>query len=137
MLLICDASNALVEHRDKRADRDRQLVESVIATFRNGGNVLIPVDSAGRVLELCLFLDQYWQSQRLVQYSLVLLSTQAYNVTAAAATLLEWMSEHIAVAFQNATTEAPFALPTVHRCHSIDDLAKGKRTMNGVSSYDL
>jgi cleavage and polyadenylation specificity factor subunit 2 len=32
----------------------------VLKTVRGGGNVLIPTDSSGRVLELMRVLDQYW-----------------------------------------------------------------------------
>jgi Cft2 family RNA processing exonuclease len=32
----------------------------ILKTVRGGGNVLIPTDSSGRVLELMRVLDQYW-----------------------------------------------------------------------------
>ncbi len=76
LLIVADCSNTLVEAPARRADRDKQLLESVVSTFRAGGNVLLPIDTAGRALELAYFLDQYWQSQRIAAYSLVLLSTQ-------------------------------------------------------------
>lgn len=46
-----------------------------MATLRGDGNVLLPVDSAGRVLELLLFLDGYWAERRVV-YPLVFLNRQ-------------------------------------------------------------
>ncbi len=96
MLLICDSSNALVEHKDKRGDRDRQLFDGILTTLRGGGNCLIPTDSAGRVLELALVLDQCWHAQRpAAPGSLVLLSSQVHNVTLAASSLLEWMNEKV------------------------------------------
>ncbi len=134
MLLICGASNALTEHRDKRADRDKQLIESLTTTLRGGGNVLIPTDSSGRVLELALLLDQWWQAQRpSAPGSLVLLSSQAYNMTVAASSLLEWMSERMSKSFQN-TADSPFALPMVHRCHSTEDLARVPQPMVVLAS---
>lgn len=38
----------------------RQIMMEVLKTVRGGGNVLIPTDSSGRVLELMRVLDQYW-----------------------------------------------------------------------------
>ena len=134
MLLICGSSNALTEHRDKRGDRDKQLIEGVLTTLRGGGNALVPTDSAGRVLELALVLDQCWQAQRpAAPGSLVLLGTQVHNVTLAASSLLEWMSERMAKAFQN-SAETPFALPMVHRCAAIEDLARVSQPMVVLAS---
>lgn len=76
-LLITDAYNALTSH-PPRKERDKQLMgalavalrgsltlivfaaETVLGTVRGGGSVLLPVDSAGRVLELALCLHQQW-----------------------------------------------------------------------------
>ena len=38
----------------------------ILKTVRNGGNVLIPTDSSGRVLELMRVLDQYWIQNKFV-----------------------------------------------------------------------
>lgn len=37
-----------------------QIMVEILKTVRGGGNVLIPTDSSGRVLELMRVLDQYW-----------------------------------------------------------------------------
>ncbi len=121
MLLICGSSNALTVHTDKRGDRDKALTDKVAATMRAGGNMLIPLDATGRVLEVALLLDAWWQKVR-PQGSLVMLSSQAYNMTMAVGSLLEWMARNVTQQFQNA---AEFALlPTVHRVHTIDDLKR-------------
>lgn len=39
-----------------------QLTDSIFKTLHTGGNVLIPTDTAGRVLEIALRLDIAWQS---------------------------------------------------------------------------
>ena len=39
------------------------LQTAVAEALRNGGNVLLPVDSAGRVLELIILLEDFWTSQ--------------------------------------------------------------------------
>lgn len=59
-LLITDAHNSLYSH-PPRKDRDKQLIETIVNTLRNEGNVLLPCDTAGRVLELALLLEDYWQ----------------------------------------------------------------------------
>lgn len=51
-------------------------------TLRGDGNVLIAVDTAGRVLELAQLLDQIWRTKDagLGVYSLALLNNVSYNV---------------------------------------------------------
>lgn len=72
------------------------------------GNVLLPVDAAGRLLELVLLLEDHWDKQKLT-YPLVLLSPMAYNVLELASSQLEWMSHHIGQQFER-TKRNPFAV---------------------------
>ena len=44
---------------------EAELIESIMAALRRDGNVLLPVDASGRVLELLLLLDRHWEKQRL------------------------------------------------------------------------
>ena len=55
---------------------------NVMETLRGDGNVLIAVDTAGRVLELAQLLDQIWRTKDagLGVYSLALLNNVSYNV---------------------------------------------------------
>jgi predicted metal-dependent RNase len=41
----------------------QDLKDSILSTVRSGGNVLLPTDAAGRVLELVLFLDRLWNTE--------------------------------------------------------------------------
>ena len=50
----------------------------MLSTLRGDGNVLLPVDTAGRVLELVLLLEGHWAEHRLT-YPLVLLSPMAVS----------------------------------------------------------
>ena len=72
-LLITDAYNMLYQQA-KRATRDEKLMNNIFSTLRGGGNVLIAVDTAGRVLELASMLDSLWRNQEsgLRAYSLVI-----------------------------------------------------------------
>lgn len=58
-MLITDSMQFYGE-QPKLKDRDNRLMKNVVEKIRKGGNVLIPCDSAGRVLELMRVLDQYW-----------------------------------------------------------------------------
>lgn len=55
---------------------------NILQTLRGGGNVLIAVDTSGRVLELVHMLDQLWRNKDsgLIAYSLALLNNVSYNV---------------------------------------------------------
>lgn len=80
-LFITDAYNANYI-QPRRRERDEQLLAMILHTLRNGGNVLIAVDTAGRVLELAHMLDQLWRTKDsgLSPYSLALVNCVAYNV---------------------------------------------------------
>ncbi len=68
-LLITDSFNALYK-QPRRKDRDEELLTNILKTVRNGGDVLLVLDTAGRVLELAHLLDQVetgprqWRGQR-------------------------------------------------------------------------
>ncbi len=38
--------------------------EVVVATLRGDGSVLIPVDAAGRMLEVALLLEEFWDQEK-------------------------------------------------------------------------
>ena len=55
-----------------QAQAERNLTEQVLSVLRRDGNVLLPADAAGRVLELLLLLNTLWEQQRLqATYSLI------------------------------------------------------------------
>ncbi len=72
------------------------------------GNVLIPVDAAGRLLELVLLLERYWDKAKL-RAALVLLSPVAFNVLEFAKSQLAWMSDSLSRNFEN-SRHNPFSL---------------------------
>jgi cleavage and polyadenylation specificity factor subunit 2 len=99
-LLITDAFNSMYE-QERRRIRDEKLMSrltiilrgkiiqflfpftaNILQTLRKGGNVLISVDTAGRVLEISHMLDQLWRNKDsgLMAYSVVLLNNVSYNV---------------------------------------------------------
>ncbi len=84
------------------------------------GNVLVPVDAAGRVLELLLVLEAAWAAMRL-SYGLALLSPVAFNALEFAKSQLEWMAEGLTHSLEARKTN-PFALrcaphaPALNKC---------------------
>lgn len=57
--MITDAFNAMY-NQPRRKQRDEQLVTKLLSTIRDGGDVMIVIDTAGRVLEIAHLLDQLW-----------------------------------------------------------------------------
>ena len=95
-ILITDAFNGTY-FPEKRPVRDEQLTVNIMSTLRERGNVLICVDTAGRVLELAQLLDNLWKNEEsgLNQYSLAFLSNMSYNVMEFAKSQMEWMSDRL------------------------------------------
>ena len=118
-LLITDAFNARGEPPPKTRDDD--LMKAVLRAVRSDGNVLVPVDPAGRVLELLLLLEERWAKQQLGAYQLVLLTTVAYNTMEFARSHLEWMGENVGRNFDRDRLNA-FNTRYLTLCHSLDEL---------------
>ena len=45
--------------------RDNDLIDAILRSVRQDGNVLVPIDPAGRVLELMLVLEERWAQKQL------------------------------------------------------------------------
>jgi cleavage and polyadenylation specificity factor subunit 2 len=92
-VLITDALNALTAQAPLR-DRNQQLLDLISGAVAAGGNVLLPVDTAGRVLELLLCLEQQWSPQRSA-VPVVFLTNVAHTTAEYARSHLEWMSDAV------------------------------------------
>lgn len=123
-LLITDAFNATYQQARRRA-RDEKLMTNILQTLRNSGNVLVAVDTAGRVLELAHMLDQLWRNKEsgLLAYSLALLNNVSYNVVEFAKSQIEWMSDKLMRSFEGARNN-PFQFKHLQLCHSMAELSK-------------
>ena len=70
------------------------VIPPVLETLRRQGNVLLPVDAGGRILELLYGLNKYWaENQGMKQYPLVFLSNMGPHLKAYAQCQLEWTSD--------------------------------------------
>ncbi|XP_043473723.1 probable cleavage and polyadenylation specificity factor subunit 2 [Leptopilina heterotoma] len=123
-LLITDAFNATYQQARRRT-RDEKLMTNILQTLRGGGNVLVGVDTAGRVLELAHMLDQLWRNKDsgLLAYSLALLNNVSYNVVEFAKSQIEWMSDKLMRSFEGARNN-PFQFKHLQLCHSMAELSQ-------------
>lgn len=121
-LLIVDSFNAQYQQARRRA-RDEKLMTNILQTLRNNGNVMVTVDTAGRVLELAHMLDQLWKNKEsgLMAYSLALLNNVSYNVVEFSKSQIEWMSSKLMKSFEGARNN-PFQFRHVKLCHSMAEL---------------
>lgn len=103
-VLITDAFNAL-NNQPSRRQRDQEFLDSIEKTVNVGGNVLLPVDTAGRVLELILTLEQHW-TQKQLSAPIYFLSYVSSSTIDYVKSFLEWMSDSIAKAFEHTRDNA-------------------------------
>ena len=114
LLLLVNSTQAVAQARaGGYPDAARTASASAQLTLRAGsacaGNVLLPVDTAGRALEVLLLLDRHWDRAKLY-FTLVFVAPQARQVLELAKTQLTWMSDAVLQAFER-TQSNPFALP--------------------------
>jgi len=100
---------------------ERNLTEAVLSVLRRDGNVLLPVDASGRVLELVLLLERHWDKQRLGQaYNLIWFAPMAHNTIEFVRAQLEWMAAALGQQFDSQAGH-PFALRHVQMCSSAQE----------------
>ncbi|PSC73960.1 cleavage and polyadenylation specificity factor subunit 2 [Micractinium conductrix] len=119
-LLISDALNAL-QSAPEKSTKEKDLLEAVMTTLRGDGSVLLPIDTAGRLLELVLLLEKHWSEHRLT-YPLVLLSAMAYSTLEFAKSQLEWMNEALTRQLGHAR-DNPFSTRFLKLCSSREELS--------------
>jgi hypothetical protein len=103
-------------------------------TLRGNGNVLMPVDTAGRVLEILLTLECWWQHQRL-GYPLFLLNNVSKSMVESAGTFLEWGSDEISEKFSNDRIN-PYEFKHVRCISTLEELqdVQGPKVVLATSS---
>lgn len=120
-LLITDASNASYIQK-KQSKRDDDIKKTILETLRGGGNILIAADTAGRVLELSLFLDNLWSKPEFSAYSLAMVSNVANKVIDIARSTIEWMSARFIKTFEE-KRDSPFRFKHLQLKQNLQDLA--------------
>lgn len=120
-VLITDAYNALNNQLYKR-QRDQEFLDTILKTLRADGSVLLPVDTAGRALEIILILEQYWGQQHL-SFPIYFLTNVATSTIDYVKSFLEWMNDSIGKSFEH-TRENPFQLKNVTLLINKNELEK-------------
>lgn len=122
-------------------DPRTQLAPAVLSTLAQGGNVLVPVASVGRLLELALALGEQWRRER-VQFGLALLAPYGERILGLARAQLEYAGAAFRDAFQaslatrsrraNQGAVNPFLFPdlrVVSDAEGIADLPRGPKVV--------
>jgi cleavage and polyadenylation specificity factor subunit 2 len=101
---------------------EKTLVETILAVLRRDGNVLMPVDASGRVLELVLFLSQHWDRHRFAgAYNLCWVGPMTRNTLDYARSQLEWMAAPLGSQFDSQRGH-PYQLGNANVCSSLTEL---------------
>lgn len=99
-----------------------EMIETVLSTLRRGGNVLLPTDTSGRVLELLYVLNQHWERHRLgAAYNLCWVGSMVHNTLDFVRSQLEWMAAPLGAQFDSGRGH-PFALKSVQMFTSVAEL---------------
>ncbi|KAJ2076801.1 hypothetical protein H4R24_005495 [Coemansia sp. RSA 988] len=121
-LLITGAYTAL--HRvPPRKRRVECFLDTVARAVRRGGNVLVPVDSAARVLELAYILNEWWarDKARRDTHALCLLAQCSRKTRSFAQSLAGWMGGGVEAQLADRDAK-PFDLRHVSAVESIEEL---------------
>ncbi|GMT08469.1 hypothetical protein PENTCL1PPCAC_30643, partial [Pristionchus entomophagus] len=123
-LLITDSFNAQYK-QPGRKQRDEQLVTKLIRTLNDGGDCLVVIDTAGRVLEIAHMMDSLWgnKDSQLSPYNLVMLSHVASSVVRFASPQIEWMSDKVMRSFEMGRNN-PFQFTHVQLCHTHAEVSR-------------
>ncbi|KAH3763735.1 cleavage and polyadenylation specificity factor subunit 2 [Pelomyxa schiedti] len=134
-ILITDAYNASNTQATRRK-RDTELVVSITETLKNGGNVLLPIDTAGRSLELALCLEKHWAHNRFGHFGLALLNYKSFYTLEFAKSQIEWMSDSITKSFEANRDNPvnPFAFSYLKLTQSLSELSTLPRPMCVLAS---
>ncbi|KAG8464044.1 hypothetical protein KFE25_000212 [Diacronema lutheri] len=114
-------AHALSRELPPRKQRVAAFLNAAVGALRAGAPVLVPVDSAGRCLEIAHVLDAHWASAKLAHYPIALVGHTALNTLEFAKAQMEWMSDAVIRAFD--VSGQPLAFKHVYPCHSLDELA--------------
>ncbi|KAJ3290511.1 cleavage and polyadenylation specificity factor subunit 2 [Rhizoclosmatium sp. JEL0117] len=127
-VLITDAYNAqysFLNSQNRRPLRDNAFFENIRSSLRSGGNVLIPVASTTRSLELTFLLEDYWaRNQDLAKNfpHIYFLSPMSPRVLHAARRNTEWMGQGIAKLLTQQDHRLPFDFRHITAIQSLEEI---------------
>eukprot|EP00479_Gromia_sphaerica_P011846 TRINITY_DN6022_c0_g1_i1.p1 TRINITY_DN6022_c0_g1~~TRINITY_DN6022_c0_g1_i1.p1 ORF type:complete len:250 (+),score=27.03 TRINITY_DN6022_c0_g1_i1:201-950(+) len=127
-VLITDAFNYGWSHKNRKF-RDSELIEKLMSALRDCGNVLIPTDTAGRVLELLMILHQHWtvtNSQLCILWCISQIRLK--HTIDFANSMIEWMSDSVQRQF-DADRAGPFNFENLRIATKRSDLERCPKPM--------
>ena len=133
-LFVSDAMSFGRQTKDRNAV-ERSLIDACMSTVRGDGNVLIPIDAAGRLFEVLLVLERHWSEHRLT-YPLLLVGPMARTTLDFARSSLEWMNENLTKSFGH-SKDNPFNFRYLKAFTSLAGLKKLPRGPKVVLATDL
>ena len=142
-LLITDANHDSNSQQMPTKERDLAFqgltelnVDMISDRIKENSNILIPVETSTRVLELCLFLDSFWEEKG-ISYHLVFLSHQSQATLNSAKTMLEWMGEGVAQSFVSRDQAFDFRhLKCLSSLNELDELIGPKLVLASFPTLD-
>jgi len=124
MMMMRNKKNKAILNKPSVGRDEGELVETILSTLRRGGNVLLPVDASGRVLELIYLLNQHWEKHRLSSaYNLCWVGSMVHNTIEFVKSQLEWMNENLGSQFDCGRGH-PFNLKHVDLFNSVAELER-------------
>ena len=101
---LCILGADLLSRPAPPEDRDTTIIDTIMATLRRDGDVLIPVDATGRVLEILILLEEHWShlygDGTAAPYSVVFYSEYSLCTAKIAEQSLEWSNESLRRRFE-------------------------------------
>ena len=135
-LLITDAFHDSNSEQMPTKARDLAFQEMIADRIRDNANILIPVETSTRILELCLFLDAFWEEKN-ISYHLIFLSHQSQATLNAAKTMLEWMGEGVAQSFVSRDQAFDFRhMKCLSSLNELDELIGPKLVLSSFPSLE-
>lgn len=117
--LIVSATNAMT-HTEARGPSD--LISAVTTVVGRRGNVLIPTDTAGRLLEVAAVLHEAWErTSSLRSATLVVLHPLSARTLEFARSMIEWMSDEVVKRF-DISRENLFTMQHIRLVQTLEDL---------------
>ena len=120
-LVITSAGSAA--SASSKASSSSLLQDMVLKTLRNDGNVLIPVDASGRVLEVLMTLNALWEDKRLT-YPLLFVGPMVKATMEFARCQLEWMNEDLSKGLGYQKVDNPLDMRRVTLCSTEKEAMK-------------
>ncbi|TGZ85406.1 hypothetical protein EX30DRAFT_337769 [Ascodesmis nigricans] len=144
--LVCSARNAQISNiAGGRKRRDELLLDTIRKVAKEqGGTVLIPTDSVGRILELSYLLEHAWRHDSTLSgkqgngVGLHLAGRKVKRLSQVVGSMLEWMDEAVVKEFEAiAESGAKNERRGKHRRKEDDDDGKSADSGNKAGPFDF